>query len=96
MPHAFYSLAWVLCPWPGCGFRAEMIDFRLEVSEDKARYARVILAWGRQADYGIIARCPGCHQYVWFGKRAISDLPAGGFELLPDDWYLTAEIRDVL
>jgi hypothetical protein len=76
-----------------------MIDFRLELGEDKTLYARVMLAWAREPGYGIIARCPSCHQYVWFdptGKRAITDLPASGYDLLPDDWHLRAEITDRL
>jgi hypothetical protein len=72
-----------------------MVDFRLELIQDKSLYARVMLAWASQPHYGIVARCPGCKQYVWFdpnGKRAVTDLPSAGFDLLPDDWHVTADI----
>ena len=99
MPHVFYLLAWVLCPWAGCGFRAEGIDFRLEVGDDKPLYRRAMLAWGQQPGYGLVGRCPHCRQYVWFDpteKRAIAELPDSGYDLLPDAWHSRADIMDKL
>jgi hypothetical protein len=58
-----------------------------------------MLAWGRQADYGLIGRCPICQQYVWFdptSKRTITDLPHSGYDLLPDDWHARADIMEKL
>lgn len=94
MPHVAYPLAFVQCPWTGCGFRIAMVDFRLELGDDRALYTRVVLTWQAQPDYGIVARCPGCQKYVWFGKgskRAISEPLPMGLDILPDDWHLRAE-----
>lgn len=72
MPHVVYYAPFLLCPWPACGFRIEMIDFQLEKMATPDLYARVVAAWGRQPGYGVVGRCPGCGQYVWFGKRTAS------------------------
>src|SRR2546423_1698186 len=59
MPHPYYPLVLAACPWPGCEVRIEMVDFRLELAPDKSLYARVMLAWASQPNYGLVARCPG-------------------------------------
>ena len=95
MPHVVYFDLLLLCPWPGCECRIEMIDFRLEATGDAAFYSRVMGDWGRRPGYGLIARCPGCQQYVLFGiddKLAAHDPAATNLPLLPDDWYLNAYI----
>ncbi len=93
MPHAVYPMAFLVCPWPGCGYPLEIVDFQLERGADAALYARVVLAWNLQADYGVVGRCPGCNQFVWFGrdeKRAVGEPVPAGFEVLPDDWHRMA------
>ena len=95
MPHVVYVAPFLLCPWPGCGFRIEMIDFQLEKSGRPDLYARVVAAWGQQPGYGVVGRCPGCGQFVWVGKdskQAVPDPPPPGMEVLPDDWGQTAFI----
>jgi hypothetical protein len=95
MPHAVYHDPFLLCPWPGCDVRIGIVDFCLEKMGMPALYARVMLAWGRQTGYGLVGRCPGCGQYVWFGensKRALPDPPAPDLEVLPDHWAHVALI----
>jgi hypothetical protein len=95
MPHVVYFDPYHLCPWAGCGYRIEMIDFQLENRKNPALYAGVIAAWGRQPGYGLIGRCPGCGRYVLFsatGKQAVADPAALGLIVLPDDWHQNAFI----
>jgi hypothetical protein len=95
MPHVVYLAASWFCPWSGCGYRIELIDFQLERLNDSALYARVMTAWGIQPDFGIVARCPGCRRYILFGatgKQAVDDPTATGLPVLPDDWHQTAYI----
>ena len=95
MPHIVYFAPYILCPWKECGFRIELLDFQLEKSSDPVLYARVMSAWGHDPDFGVIARCPGCHNYVMFGlanKRTIGDPSATTYPLLPDDWHNNALI----
>lgn len=89
MPHVVYVGAFILCPWPGCGYRIELIDFNLEKTSDPALYALVMSQWGLQADFGLVARCPSCKQFVRFGlteKVAVADPSQTGLPVLPDDW----------
>jgi hypothetical protein len=95
MPHVIYLAANVLCPWPGCGYRVAMVDFQLELMSDPSFYTRAMKEWGRDADYGLIGRCPGCRQYVLFAsdkKVAVTDPQATGLLVLPDDWHQNAII----
>jgi hypothetical protein len=95
MPHVVYLAASLLCPWPGCGYRIELIDFQLEKLNDASLYARVMTSWGVQADFGLVARCPGCQGFVLFGstsKQRVDDPAATGLPVLPDDWHQTAYI----
>ena len=95
MPHVVYLAESWFCPWPGCGYRIELIDFQLEKINDPALYSQVMTAWGIQPGFGIIARCPGSQRYVLFGltgKQPIGDPIATGHPVLPDDWHLTAYI----
>jgi hypothetical protein len=95
MPHAVYYALFLFCPWPGCDFQIAMVDFNLEKSGIPDLYARVVLAWNSQPGYGVVARCPGCGQYVWFGKdskQAVPDPPTADLEVLPDDWHQIASI----
>jgi hypothetical protein len=95
MPHVVYLGLLIGCPWPGCGCRIEMIDFRLEAVGDPALYARVMTDWGRSPGYGLVGRCPGCGQYVLYGltdKQPVSDPTATSLPVLPDDWHLNAYI----
>ncbi len=95
MPHVVYLIPSIACPWPGCGFQIELVDFQLEKMGDPALYARVMSAWGPQAGFGVVARCPGCGQYVLFSasdKQAVADPHATGLPVLPDDWHLKAYI----
>jgi len=95
MPHVVYLAAAILCPWPGCRFQIELVDFQLEHYGDAGLYAQVMAAWGRQADFGLIGRCPGCGQHVLFGldtKATIADLSITGLPVLPDDWHARAYI----
>src|SRR5438105_88183 len=41
MPHIVYHDPYIVCPWPGCGYRIAGIDFQLEKLYDPARYAAV-------------------------------------------------------
>jgi hypothetical protein len=95
MPHVVYAALAILCPWPNCGFRIALVDFRLELGSDKSFYAQVMQAWGIKSGYGLIARCPGCHQYVRFGvneKQMELDPSQSGLPVLPDDWHQFAII----
>jgi hypothetical protein len=95
MPHAAYLNARIWCPWPGCGFRIELIDFQLELQGNPAFYAQVMMEWGRLPGYGLIGRCPGCRQHVLYSareKQPIDDPSTAGLPVLPDDWHLNAVI----
>jgi hypothetical protein len=72
-----------------------LVDFRLEMPGDKALYNEVVRNWGLTPGYGIIARCPGCREYVLYTnntKEKVLDPSALAFPVLPDDWYSNAEI----
>jgi hypothetical protein len=72
-----------------------MVDFQLEQMGNPALYARVVGSWGLDPDFGVVGRCPGCRQYVFFGisiKRPIDDPSTTGLPVLPDDWHLIALI----
>ena len=95
MPHVVYVAASILCPWSGCSQRLALIDFQLELMNDPALYAQVVASWGSVPDFGVVAKCPGCGQYVRFGandKQAVSDPVAAGLPVLPDDWHMRAII----
>jgi hypothetical protein len=93
MPHVVYLAASLFCPWPGCAYRIELIDFQLEKMNDPSLYASAMAAWGIHPDFGLVARCPGCQQFVLYGmtaKQPIGDPAATGLPVLPDDWHQTA------
>jgi hypothetical protein len=95
MPHAVYRGDFILCPWPGCGLRMELIDFQLELG-DPVFYALVVGNWGTQNDYGLVGRCPGCGQFVRYGlvgKTVVDDPAKTGLPILPDDWHRNAYIE---
>jgi len=95
MPHVVYLAASLFCPWAGCGYRIELIDFRIELMSDPTLYAQVMAAWGVRPDFGLIARCPGCQRFVLYGtagKQPIDDPASSGFPVLPDDWHQTAYV----
>jgi hypothetical protein len=95
MPHVVYLAASIMCPWPKCGCLIELIDFQLEKLGDLALYSRVMAAWGNLEDFGLVAKCPQCGQYVRFGlsdKEAVDDPHATGLPVLPDDWHHHAYI----
>jgi hypothetical protein len=95
MPHVSYLLAFTGCPWPGCGFRIQFVDFKVELLGDQSLYKKVMFSWGWQPEFGVIARCPGCRNHVWFGvreKRCVTDPTGSEFPVLPDDWHVTADI----
>jgi hypothetical protein len=97
MPHAIYVGAYLLCPWSGCGFQAELVDFRIESMGDPALYARAVASWGWTPGYGLVGRCPGCHQHVLFTpdkKQAVLDLAVtANCDILPDNWHVHADIQ---
>jgi hypothetical protein len=93
MPHSVYEDLWILCPWPGCDYRITAIDFHIEKMGDPQLYSRVIPAFWQGP--GVVAKCPGCHQYVLFAmkeKKCISDPSAGNYVILPEDWHQYAYI----
>ncbi len=88
MPHAAYRNANVWCPWPGCGYRIELIDFQLELGGNPPFYSQVMINWGLPG-YGLIGQCPGCRQYVLFrpsDKQPFDNPNMSTLPLLPDDW----------
>lgn len=92
MPHAFFNLP---CPWPGCGFVAYLIDFRLEAI-DLSLYARGVAAWN--SGHALIGPCPVCGRLVGFSihglhQDVVSQRDAGSV-VLPDDWFQHAVIVD--
>ena len=92
MPHIVYHGPWILCPWPGCGFKIAGIDFQLETG-DPNQYAAYLAAWWQGA--GLVGRCPGCQQYVLFtvnDKTCVADPVSAGLSVLPDDWFKKAYI----
>lgn len=94
MPHNEYRDPFLLCPW-GCDFRIALIDFRVEAMGDTELYRRVMASWGWVAEYGLVARCPGCGQQVFFtpaSKSAVSDVFPGNADVLPNDWHVHAAI----
>lgn len=88
MPHGVYQDPFIVCPWPGCGFRIAAVDFQIEHAPDPGLYAKVIAAWWQGP--GVAARCPGCGNYVLFSmttKEAIEDPATSGHTILPDGWH---------
>jgi hypothetical protein len=95
MPHVVYLAGAILCPWLGCGYRIELVDFQLELAGDTAFYAKVLAEWGQRSDFGLVGRCPGCGHFVLFGlkeKKPIDDPSSSGLPVLPDNWHLSAYI----
>lgn len=95
MPHALYHDPFLLCPWSGCNFRIEMVDFRVECMNRPDLYTRVQAGWYGPPGYAIHARCPGCGQYVAFSrmnKQAVPAPPPADSDVLPDDWHQIAFI----
>jgi hypothetical protein len=95
MPHVVYVAVNILCPWLGCDYPIELVDFQVETMGDPALYTHVMVHWGRQPGFGLVARCPGCGQYVLFDpatKQPVTDPGATGLPVLPDDWHLNASI----
>ena len=93
IPHGVYQDPYVLCPWPGCGFRIAAVDFQIEKSGDPGLYQNVITAWWQGP--GVVGCCPGCGRHVLYSmteKKAVSDPVAAGMMVLPDDWHQTAYI----
>src|SRR5882724_115945 len=62
MPHGVYQEPYLVCPWPGCGFRIAAVDFQIEKTGDPGLYKNVIAAWWQGP--GVVGRCPGCGKYV--------------------------------
>lgn len=90
MPHIVYLAAGILCPWDGCGFRIELVDFQLELWAGAEFYANVMQEWGQRQEFGLIGRCPGCRKFVLFAldaKKAIDEPSVTGLPVLPDDWH---------
>jgi hypothetical protein len=95
MTHIVYVAPQIVCPWPGCGFRIELLDLKLEISPDTDLYARVMASWGHDPNFGVVGRCPACRNFVLFGLSAkipIPDPSAINLPMLPDDWHLSAYI----
>ena len=95
MPHAVYLAAMIACPWAGCTFQIEIVDFQLERYGDAALYAAVMQMWAQSPGCGLVARCPGCGGYVIFGpddKQTATDPQATTLPVLPDDWHRRAYI----
>ncbi len=95
MPHVVYLGIAIACPWLGCTYQIELIDFQLELTDDATLYDRVMKAWGTQADFGIVGSCPGCGRPVAYQldrKLAVEDPIGSGLPLLPDDWHRRAYI----
>jgi len=93
MPHIVYLAGNIVCPWPDCDFRIELIDFKLELMGNTEFYAEVVAAWGRKDGFGLVGRCPACLQYVLFGltgKTKIDDPQSANCPVLPLDWHKTA------
>ncbi len=93
MPHGIYEDPFIVCPWPGCGFRIAAVDFHIEKRGDPTLYKGAVTAWWQGP--GIVGRCPGCGNHVLFSmsdKRQVNDPAAVGMILLPDDWHQTAYI----
>jgi hypothetical protein len=95
MPHVVYLGTNVFCPWPGCNYQIEIVDFRLETLGNPALYGRVMTEWGRLPGFGLIGRCPGCNQYVLFGvsdKAIVNDVSTTILPVLADDWYMKVQV----
>jgi hypothetical protein len=93
MPHGIYQDPFIVCPWPGCGFRIAAVDFQVEQNRDPHLYSRVISAWWQGP--GIVGRCPGCRSFVLFSmdrKEQVVDPADGSLTVLPDDWHQQAYI----
>lgn len=93
MPHGWFR--WALCPWPGCSFQVDLIDFRLEAI-DPELYARGVDAWHR--GHALVGPCPVCGRLVAFSSRGMdqakSDLLPVGSVSLPAGWVAFAVFVD--
>src|SRR5438067_7713320 len=97
MPHVAFDLAYFLCPWPDCPVRMSAIDFRVEAFNDPDLYARAVGDWLQREDFGLVARCPGCGNYVLYSrktKRCVDDPATLDHPVLPDGWHLIAWIEE--
>jgi hypothetical protein len=93
MPRSVYQEPFIICPWPGCGFRVVAVDFQIEKHGNPALNNRAVFAWWQGP--GIVGRCPGCGQFVLFSigqKQQVPDPPPAHFVVLPDDWHQQAYI----
>ena len=94
MPHVTYRGRNIWCPWLGCGFRIELVDFCVEQLGQPALYSWVMTGWGTPG-FGLTGRCPGCDRHVQFSpvdKLPVTDPAPTTLPLLPDDWCLSAYI----
>lgn len=92
-PQVIYHDEFVICPWTGCDYRIAAVDFRIEKLNDPALYKQVMAAWWQGP--GIVARCPGCDNYVIFSvteKRCAEQADIEQVTVLPDDWHQQAHI----
>lgn len=81
----------VVCPWPGCGYRINAIQFHLEKWPQLEN--RLLKAWWQGP--GLAGRCPKCNLYVLFSvtaKSVIDDLTDFSSANLPDDWHKNAHV----
>src|SRR5437867_4406311 len=89
-PHVVYTAP--DCPHPGCGFRMQAIDFRVD-AYGPVIHDPLVRSWWN--DTGFAGRCPHCGGWIHFtirGKKAISAPEAAHLPQLPDDWHGTAII----
>ncbi len=88
--HVVYHGPHQVCPWAGCGYRIAAIGFQLNQMGNPDQVEQWLKAWWQGP--GLVARCPGCHQYVLFGvqeKRSIAATDLRDFFVLPDHWDAT-------
>jgi len=83
-PHVVYHDS--LCPYPGCGYKLQALDFCLE-HYGPGVHDPLVTAWWN--DTGFAGRCPHCGGWIHFtirSKLAISAEEAAALPQLPDDW----------
>jgi len=91
--HVVYQGEHLVCPWAGCDYRIEGINFQLELQGEAPARAKWLAAWWTGP--GLVARCPACRHYILFsldGKRAVDDPTTWGTAVLPDDWHQRAHL----
>jgi hypothetical protein len=91
--HVVYAGEHLVCPWAGCDYRIEGINFRLDLQGDAPAVARWLAAWWTGP--GLVGRCPACGHFVLFSldaKQAVADPAAWGTVVLPDDWHQKAHL----